>query len=79
LDESVYGARGVAAVAGQVPLVVVPVIGKAEARKSRRWLWIALAVVAGILSIVVAMLAYHFFVTPLDVWWFSKLRQLGLG
>jgi protein tyrosine kinase modulator len=79
LDESVYGARGLAAVVGQAPLVVVPVIGEKEAGKSRRWLWISLAALGGVVAIVAAIFAYHIFVSPLDVWWFSTLRKIGIG
>ena len=79
LDESVYGARGLAAVVGQAPLVVVPIIGEKEVGKSRRWLWISLAALGGVVSIIAVIFAYHFFVSPLDVWWFSTLRKFGLG
>jgi protein tyrosine kinase modulator len=79
LDESVYGARGLAAVVGQAPLVVVPVIGEKETGKNRRWLWISLAVLGGVVSIVAAIFAYHIFISPLDVWWFSTLRKIGIG
>ena len=79
LDESVYGARGLAAAVGQAPLVVVPVIGEKIDGKSRLWLWISLAGLAGIVCIVAAIYAYHTFVSPLDVLWFSTLRKFGLG
>jgi protein tyrosine kinase modulator len=79
LDESVYGSRGLASVVGQAPLVVIPVIGEPDTGKSRRMLWISLAALGGVISIVAVIFSYHFFVSPLDVWWFSTLRKYGIG
>ena len=79
LDESVYGAKGLASAVGEAPLVVVPVIGEKEARKRRFGLWIGMAVGIGLVCIVAAIFAYHLLVSPIDVWWFSTLRKYGLG
>ena len=79
LDESIYGAKGLASVVGQPPLVVIPQMGQQTERKGRLWLWILLGILGFIVCIVAAIYAYHLYVKPLDVLWFSTLRRFGLG
>ncbi|MEM7504861.1 MAG: GNVR domain-containing protein [Pseudomonadota bacterium] len=79
LDESIYGAKGLASVVGQPPLVVIPQMGQQSEKKGRRWLWVLLGIFGLIVCIVAAIYAYHLYVKPLDVLWFSTLRRFGLG
>jgi len=79
LDQSVYGAKELKSVVGQAPLVIVPVIGEQDRKKGLFWLWVFLIVGIAIICIVAAIYAYHEFVRPVDVLWFSTLRKYGLG
>lgn len=79
LDQSVYGAKELKSVVGQAPLVIVPVIGEQNRKNGRFWLWVFLTVGIAIIGIVAAIYAYHEFVRPVDVLWFSTLRKYGLG
>jgi hypothetical protein len=65
-------------VTGQAPLVVVPVIGE-PVKRSNRWIWILLGASVLVICLIGAIFAYHNFVKPLDVLWFSTLRKFGLG
>lgn len=78
LDESIYGSRSLAAITGQTPLVVVPVIGE-SIKKPKKWPWILLGATVLVICLIGAIFAYHAYVKPLDVLWFSTLRKLGLG
>jgi uncharacterized protein involved in exopolysaccharide biosynthesis len=79
MDQSVYGAKELKSVVGQAPLVIVPVIGEQDGKKSRLWIWVSLSVGIAIVCILAAIYAYHEFVRPVDVLWFSTLRKYGLG
>ncbi|MPY75494.1 MAG: lipopolysaccharide biosynthesis protein [Alphaproteobacteria bacterium] len=78
LDESIYGAKSLRAITGQAPLVVVPVIGE-SIKKPSKWPWILLGATVLVVCLIGAIFAYHTYVRPLDVLWFSTLRKLGLG
>lgn len=78
LDESIHGAKSLRAITGQAPLVVVPVIGE-SIKKPSKWPWILLGATVLIICLIGAIFAYHTYVRPLDVLWFSTLRKLGLG
>ena len=78
LDESVYGAKSLAAITGQAPLVVIPVIGEHE-KHPKKWPWIALGAVVVLALLVGGLFAYDRFVKPLDVLWFSTLHKFGMG
>jgi uncharacterized protein involved in exopolysaccharide biosynthesis len=77
LDTTVRGVRGVLTVMGAPPLATIPVIEtEAErARRMRRRVWWAVAVLA---LIALAVVLVHLFVLPLDVAWFRALRRFGL-
>ncbi len=79
LDESIYGAKGLAAVVGQAPLVVVPIIGEQREERPKRWPWIALAALVFLILLAGGLVAYNHYVRPLDVLWFSTLRRFGFG
>ncbi|MGH6622027.1 MAG: GumC family protein [Alphaproteobacteria bacterium] len=78
LDESIHGAKSLRAITGQAPLVVVPVIGE-SIKKPSKWPWILLGATVLLICLIGAIFAYHTYVRPLDVLWFSTLRKLGLG
>jgi protein tyrosine kinase modulator len=79
LDESIYGSKGLAAVVGQAPLVVIPVLGEQRDERPKRWPWIALGAAVFVIILAGGLYAYHHYVKPLDVMWFSTLRRFGLG
>ena len=77
LDESVYGSKQLAALTGQQPLAVVPVIAEKKSGKLRFWLLFALPVFATV-CVFGVLYAYHINVRPLDVMWFGLLGRFGL-
>jgi len=79
LDESVYGSKQFKSVVGQAPLVIVPVIGAQKKSNRRVWIWVLVSIVLAIVCIIAAIYAYHIYVRPVDVLWFSTLRKYGLG
>ena len=78
LDESIYGSKSLRAITGQTPLVVVPVIGE-SIKKPSRLPWILVGATVLVICLIGAISAYHTYVKPLDVLWFSTLRKIGLG
>jgi uncharacterized protein involved in exopolysaccharide biosynthesis len=78
LDESIYGSKSLRAITGQTPLVVVPVIGE-SVKKPSKLPWILLGATVLVICLIGAIFAYHIYVKPLDVLWFSTLRKIGLG
>ncbi len=78
LDSSVYGAKSLIAVTGAAPLIVIPFIeNEADlALKKKRKIQL-FAVLGG--GIVVVILAFHFFIMPLDVLWYVLFRKAGLN
>lgn len=78
MDETVYGSKQLAAVVGHQPLVVVPLIKQKTGKSGRRWL-IAAVVLIMLAAIAAGLYAFHVYVRPLDVMWFSTLRRFGFG
>lgn len=77
LDKGLYGARTVQLLTGTPPIAVIPYIGVAA--EQRRRVWRRRLLVTGILlGLVLAALALHLFVKPLDLLWFMLLRKLEL-
>lgn len=78
MSPAIRGREALSMIAGGYPLVVVPYIEtELESRKDDRAKWkIAAFIVVGL---VVALVAFHFMVKPLDVTWYVILRKLGLG
>jgi len=77
LDPSIRGERQLADVIGAQPLISVPYImleNEVSANNKKLYQVIGGLVVVGIL----ALLAIHFFVKPLDVMWFVLMRKLGI-
>lgn len=75
LDKGLYGARTVQMLTGTPPMAVIPYIGTAAERRRRIWRRYLFA--GGVLlSLVLAALAIHLFVKPLDLLWFMLLRKL---
>jgi uncharacterized protein involved in exopolysaccharide biosynthesis len=79
LDESIYGAKALAAITGQRPLVVLPVIGEPVKKQTGKWVFILLGITLLAICLIGAIFAYHTYVKPLDVLWFSTLRRFGMG
>lgn len=78
MDETVYGPRQLASIIGHQPMVVVPLIKQKSAKTGRRWL-IAAVVLIVLAAIAAGLYAFHVYVRPLDVMWFSTLRRFGFG
>lgn len=74
LDKGLYGAGTVQMLTGTPPMAVIPYIGTAVERRRRAWRRYLLA--GGTLVVLVlAALAVHVFVKPLDVIWFMLLSK----
>ena len=77
LDRALYSARAVQLITGAPPLALIPHITVAADRRRRIWLRVLLSVTAAVL-LVGAVVTVHFFVRPLDIFWFTLLRKLEL-
>ncbi|MGB5679115.1 MAG: lipopolysaccharide biosynthesis protein, partial [Gammaproteobacteria bacterium] len=77
ISGAVRGARNVQRMLGAAPLAVIPyeTIMTDEHKRKR---FQKRSVLVGLLAIIAALLLMHFFVTPLDVLWFSFLRKFEL-
>jgi len=77
MDKSIHGARGVEAVIEIAPLAVIPYIDTQGdiRRRARRRLMITVGIILGI---VLAALAIHVFLMPLDVLWFKLFNRMYL-
>ena len=74
MDVSVRGIAGIKKLLTTAPLAVIPVIYITQdyyRRKRMRRIFVSSAII----SIVVVVMAVHFFVTPLDVLWFRSIRK----
>ncbi len=78
MDETVYGSKQLASIIGHQPLVVVPLIQQKSDKTVRRWV-IAGVVLITLVAVVAGLVAFHLYVRPLDVMWFSTLRRFGFG
>lgn len=78
LSPAIRGREALAAITGMPPLVVVPYL-ETEQESSRdhsnKIKLIALIVVGAIIAII----AFHFLIKPLDVTWYILMRKLGLS
>jgi polysaccharide biosynthesis transport protein len=78
MDGSVHGARHLAAIMGEAPLVVIQYIDNDDdilRQQYTRKISLTAALLAGVLFI----LYLHFFYKPLDVLYFVIINRLGLG
>ncbi|HSH29831.1 MAG TPA: Wzz/FepE/Etk N-terminal domain-containing protein [Thiohalobacter sp.] len=76
LDHAIRGAKGVANTLQVMPLAAIPyqrTAGETRKRRSRKWKVLGGTAVA----VLIAVLAVHFFMSPLDVLWFRVLRKAG--
>ncbi|BCO31801.1 chain-length determining protein [Thiohalobacter sp. COW1] len=76
LDHTIRGARGVANTLQVMPLAAIPyqrTEGETRKRRNRKWKVLGGTAVA----VLIAVLAVHFFMSPLDVLWFRILRKAG--
>jgi uncharacterized protein involved in exopolysaccharide biosynthesis len=77
LDRSVHSPDELAAIAAAAPLGVIPrIITDAERRRARRLF--TLAAVSGCVAAVLVLGVVHFFVMPLDEFWFRAWRRIGI-
>ncbi|MGE0385225.1 MAG: GumC family protein [Gammaproteobacteria bacterium] len=78
MDQAVRGRRMVADLVGVAPLAVVPyIVTPSEVQVQKRP--VKLAIVGVVIAAVVVLVAFHYFVKPLDVTWFILMRRLGLS
>jgi len=78
LNSAIYGTRGMTAVIGEVPLVVIPYIKNDEdiiAGKKLKTKVLSFSIAGVILCII----GFHFFIMPLDVLWYVLFRKAGLS
>jgi len=76
-DETVRGRLDVLQLLKAAPLAIVPrILTEADVESARRQRNLALGATAA--AVVVAIVATHFLVRPLDVVWYQTLRHLGL-
>ncbi len=76
VDTSVRSARDLEQLLTAAPLAVVPwMLTDADRARQRRQRYFALAGAAG--SVVIAVVAAHFFYRPLDILWAVAMRKLG--
>lgn len=77
LDHSVHSPRELASIADEPPLGVIPrIITDEDRERSRRRFTIA--AVSGCAAAVVLLGVVHFFVMPLDEFWFRAARRIGI-
>jgi polysaccharide biosynthesis transport protein len=76
-DGRIHGWRQLAAISGQTPFAVVPLIRTADDRRRRRRL-ILLQVLFGLLAAAAVILTVNSFVMPLDVLWGEIAGRFGL-
>ena len=77
LDQAVYGDAQLAAVTGARPLAVVPYIETKKERRRARTIK-ALGVAGFMTAMIAGAAGVHFYIAPLDVFWFRMLRELDL-
>lgn len=76
-DHSIWGANGLLAAQGVPPIAEIPQITtRAEAARQQQLRKIAL--IATPAGIALLTLIIHFAVKPLDVLWYTVLRELGI-
>ena len=76
ISGAVRGARHVQRMLGAAPLAVIPY--EAIMTDEKRKTFQKRSVLVGLFAIIAALLLLHFFVTPLDVLWYSLLNKFGL-
>ncbi len=77
-NPGVYGTRGILAATGEFPLVVIPYIENSTDIKTAKKLK-QRAIIVTVITSIVAIAGFHFFVMPLDVLWYVLFRKLGLN
>lgn len=78
IDSTIRGRAGIIAIVGVSPLAVIPYVATAAEVRGHA-LGQALAAAGVILTLLLALMAVHVFIEPLDVLWFIVLRKLGLA
>jgi uncharacterized protein involved in exopolysaccharide biosynthesis len=78
MNAGVYGSRGIMVATGEFPLVVIPYINNTEDIENAKKLK-QKGIVASIVTFIVVITGFHFFVMPLDVLWYVLFRKLGLN
>jgi len=77
-DSSIYSEKMVFSIIGQSPLASIPYLESKDEAKLRRHQQKMFFNIS-IISFVLAILVFHFFVMPLDVFWYKLLRILGVN
>ncbi len=76
IDSAVNGPKAVAAIMGVAPLASIPYLESQkehqDGKKDRQLLLLGTGVAA-----LLAVVAFHFFIMPLDVFWYKLLRVVG--
>ncbi|NNF16567.1 MAG: SH3 domain-containing protein [Gammaproteobacteria bacterium] len=77
LDSAVRSAFDIVDISGAAPLAAIPVITNREDTAKSRRTWV-IAGVGTLAGMAVLLAIVHFAFRPLDILWFTILRQLGL-
>lgn len=79
MDDSIRGAKSMESLFGMAPLATIPYIpSTVEIVESQSHAPKIKLVLAGVGSLVVALILINFFYKPLDVLWYVLLRKLGM-
>ena len=78
MSTKVHGARHLSTITGSPPLAIIPEIVTTEDRWRRGVTWSSIAFVS-LLVVAGGVTAFHLYIMPLDVLWFSIQRRMNLG
>jgi polysaccharide biosynthesis transport protein len=77
-DSGIYSEKTIMSIIGQAPLASIPDLeSKDESMLRRQQQLLFLRAVA--VALVLAVLGFHFFIMPLDVFWYKLLRVIGIN
>ena len=78
LSSAIRGKAAIASIMGAPPLVTIPYIQIDTESQAPSYRWLKIIGIMAVLG-VIGLVAFHFFIKPLDVTWFLLLRKLGIG
>jgi type IV secretory pathway component VirB8 len=76
LDATIHNEKAITSILGVAPLAVIPYLESQkenQARKNQRKIFI----LSCLLIILIVLIAFHFIIMPLDVFWFKLTRVLS--
>ena len=76
LDSTIHSEKAILAILGHSPLATIPFLeskGEHKASQKNR----IFLLLACIVAVIIGVICFHFFLMPLDVFWYKLLRVLG--